>query len=301
MDELRAMRVFAAVAEAEGFASAAKQLSMSPPAVTRDVANLEHHLGARLLLRSTRRVRLTEAGARYLKDVRAILAEIDQAKISLDGAQHDLTGRITVTAPVTFGRLHVAAHVMSFKRHHPGIAVDIRLHDRVVDLAQEGIDVAIRIAHLPDSSVMAQRVGSVSRILCAAPSYLKERGIPKQLADLRTHDCIGRSDAGAVWRFREKGRTRTMRLKPHFTTNSIDVAIKAAESGLGLVQLLSYQAAALISAGQLKVVLGSYEPEPLPIHVVHLEGRRAPQRVRAFVDDIAGKLRREFHVRTRIK
>ena len=293
MDLVRSMRVFVAVAESGGFASAAKRLRMSPPAVTRDVAALEEHLGCKLLLRSTRHVRLSSAGSRYILDARRILSELEDAEQSLIGAHRELSGRIVLTAPVMFGRLHVAAHILGFARQYPAVAFDIRLLDRVIDMMEEGIDVAVRIAHLADSTATAIRVGSVRRVLCAAPGYLLEHGTPQSLADLRRLDAIGLSASALGWSFSKSGRSRIVQKTPRFITNSIETAIDAAKSGLGLVQLLSYQATSTLKSGELQAVLEEYEPDPVPVHILHLEGRAASRRVRAFIDHLIEHLRRD--------
>lgn len=211
---------------------------------------------------ATRRVRLTEAGSGYLANARRILGEIDEAEQSLAGAHGDLIGRVTVTAPVMFGRLHVGPHMLAFRAENPGIQFDLRLLDRVADLLEEGIDVAIRIAHLPSSSATAIRVGSVRRVLCASPAYLARHGTPRTLADAAKHDAI---TLGNAWEFAEDGKKKTLaQPKPRFLTNSIENAIEAALAGMGLVQLLSYQVSGLIAAGRLRRVLSSLEPEPCP-------------------------------------
>src|SRR5690606_6801626 len=191
MDKISGMRVFIAVAEAGGFAPAARQLGLSPPAVTRAIAALEERIGTRLLHRTTRLVKLTEAGARFLVDARRILAEIEEAEAAAAGDHARPRGLLTVTAPVLFGRMHVAPVVLDFLELHPEVSVRLLLLDRVTDLLDEGIDVALRIAHLPDSSLNAVRVGSVRRVACAAPAYLDRRGTPVVPADLAGHDTIG--------------------------------------------------------------------------------------------------------------
>jgi DNA-binding transcriptional LysR family regulator len=293
MDRLDAMRAFVAVGEAQGFAPAARRLGLSPPAVTRAVAALEERVGTRLLHRTTRIVRLTDAGARFLADCRRILGELDEAEASAAGSHTKPAGLLTVTAPVLFGRLFVAPVVIDFLKRHPAVSVRTILLDRVADLIEEGLDVGIRIAHLPDSSMAAIRVGEVRRVVCAAPDYLARRGIPKTPADLARHDVIsfGSADGPVSWPFVVRGRSDPVTPPARLMVNTADVAVSAAIGGYGLTQVLSYQAAAAVRARKLRIVLAEFEQPPIPIHVVHAEGRRANARVRAFVDFAARRLR----------
>jgi DNA-binding transcriptional LysR family regulator len=292
MDRLESMRVFVAVAEAEGFAPAARQLAMSPAAVTRAVAALEERIGAQLLRRTTRIVRLTEAGGRFLADCKRILAEIEEAESSAAGSHTEPRGQLAVTAPVMFGRMYVAPVALDFLARHPHLTARLLFLDRVVDLIDEGLDIAVRIAHLPDSSLRAVQVGSVRRVICAAPAYLAARGTPRTPADLAAHAAIGFS-AGAVaepWTF-ASGDTASPPMQ--LVANSNDVAIAAAIAGRGLARVLSYQIAPELRAGRLEAVLADFEPPPVPISVVYAEARRAPAKVRAFVDFAVERLRAE--------
>ena len=297
MDLLKSMRSFVAVADLGGFAPAARSLGLSPPAVTRDVAALEKRFGCKLLQRTTRHVRLTEAGSRYLSDARRILSEISEAEASVVGAHGDLRGRIVVTAPATFGRLHVGPLVVDFSRRHPRIVFTTLFLDRVIDLVEEGVDVAVRIAHLPDSSATAVRVGSVRHLLCAAPAYLAEYGEPMTPADLERMQAIDFTQSQLPWTVRAAGRQTAVRPPTRFVANSVDLAIEAAAAGCGVVRLLSYQAAEPLAAGRLRRVLEPFEPAPIPVHVVHLDGRAAPKRIRSFIDYLVAELRRELKLR----
>jgi DNA-binding transcriptional LysR family regulator len=291
MDRLENMGVFVAVAEEGGFAAAGRRLSLSPPSVTRAVAALEAHLGVTLLHRTTRAVRLTDAGQRYLGDCKRILADIAEADVLAVGAHAELGGRIALTAPVMLGRALVAPVLFDFLAKHPKVGVRALFVDRVVDLLDEGIDVAIRIAELPESAATAVRVGSVRRVVCAAPSYLKERGVPHRPTELGRHDAIGffGSSNTAGWSFSKHGRAAS----PAFplVVNSADVAVQAALAGRGLLRALTYQVERELRSGKLRTVLTAYEPRPLPVHLVLPEGRRASARVRAFVDFAVEKLR----------
>ncbi len=290
VDRLETMRVFVAVAETRGFAPAARRLALSPPAVTRAVAALEERVGTRLLHRTTRIVRLTEAGSRFLADCKRILGEIEEAEASAAGSHAEPRGQLGVTAPVMFGRMYVAPVVLDFLARHPRVTARMLFLDRLTDLIEEGLDVAVRIAHLPDSSLHAVRVGSVRRVVCASPEYLAERGAPRTPADLSQHDAIVFSLGAAPeeWSF---ASGETLNPASRLIVNSNDVAIAAAVAGGGVARVLSYQIAPELRAGKLQVVLAEFEPPPIPISVVYAEGRRAAGKVRAFVDFAVDRLR----------
>ncbi len=300
MDRWQGMRVFVRVAESGGFAGAARALHMSPPAVTRAVAALEARIGARLLTRTTRRVALTEAGARYLEDCRRILAEIEEADAVAAGAMAIPTGTLTVTAPVQFGRLYVLPVMSAYLDLYPAVAARALFLDRVIDLVEEGADVALRIGLLPDSGLSAIRVGSVRSVVCAAPAYLERHGTPLEPGDLTRHTIIGRSDRALVteWRFGPE-RRMAVPVRPRLVCNTIDGALAAAIDGRGIVRLLSYQVAPALAEGRLVRLLPAHEGPPMPIHVVSPEGRRAPAKVRAFVDLAVERLRADPRVNPR--
>lgn len=295
MDRLDSLRVFVAVAEDSGFAAAARRLGLSPPAVTRAVAALEARIGARLLHRTTRIVRPTEAGQRFLVDARRILAELEEAEASAAGAQSEPRGTLTLTAPVLFGRLHVAPLVFAFRRAHPQVAVRLLLIDRVVDLLEEGVDLALRIADLPDSSLSALRVGSLRRQVVGSPDYLARRGRPSRPDDLAEHEAIAFAAGGAPrdWTFGSGPTRRTVRPRASLFVNNADVAVAAALDGLGLTRVLSYQVAAELADGRLEAVLEDFRTPDIPVHLVHPEGRRASARLRAFLDFAVPRLRAE--------
>ena len=281
MDRWQAMRVFVRVAETAGFAGAARQLNMSPPAVTRAVAAREARIGTRLLTRTTRTVKLTEAGGRYLEDCRRILAEIEEAEAAASGAGATPSGALTVTAPVQFGRLYVLPVITEHLARHPAVTTQALFLDRVINMVEEGVDVGIRIGQLPASGLTAIRVGSVRRVLCAAPAYLDRRGTPVGARDLRDHAVIGSTGTGSVaWAPR-----------PRLTCNTVDSVLAAALAGQGIARLLSYQIAPSVSEGHLRIVLDDPNEAPMPIHVVSAEGRRAPAKVRTFIDLAVARLR----------
>lgn len=295
MDRWQGMRVFVRVAESGGFAGAARALHMSPPAVTRAVAALEAAIGTRLLTRTTRTVRLTEAGARYLEDCRCILAEIEEAEAAAAGAAATPSGTLTVTAPVQFGRLYVLPLIADYLDRYPAMAARALFLDRVVNLVEEGAEVALRIGDLPDSGLSAIRVGGVRSVVCAAPAYLDRHGHPQAPGDLTGHAVIGRSDHAAEWRF-GPGRKTAVPVRPRLTCNTVDGALAAALDGRGIVRLLSYQVAPALVEGRLVRLLAEHEGLPMPVHVVSPEGRRAPAKVRAFIDLAVARLRADPRV-----
>ena len=293
MDRISSMEVFVAVGEAQGFALAARRLGLSPPAVTRSISALEQQLGVKLLQRTTRIVRLTDAGARYLLDCKRLLAEIQDVERALSGAEGELRGQLSVTASVMFGRLFVAPLLLAFLEENPKVSVRAVLVDRVVDLIEEGLDVGVRIAHLQDASFTAIRVGSVRQVVCASPGFLKKHGVPRTPRELADCPSIAFSGdrAAPPWSFRVGKKTVSVRPRSRLLVNSAEVAAEGAVSGSGVTRALSYQVAAELKAGRLRVILSEFEPEPIPIHVVHREGRQAAARVRSFVDFAVAQLR----------
>lgn len=296
MDRLHLIGVFAAVVDTGGFAGAARKLGISPPAVTRAINELENHLGVRLLTRTTRVVRVTDAGARYAEDCRRILAEMDEADAAASGLHGAPRGLLTVTAPVLFGARFVTPIVTDYLLRYPDTSASCWFLDRVVNLIDEGVDVAVRIGELPDSSMQATRVGEVRRVVCASPAYLAERGTPQTPDDLARHTLIA---ARAVtpkseWHFKLAGALRGVRVQPRLATTSNDAALAAAVAGFGLTRLFSYQVADQLRAGSLLALLQDHEPAPLPVHVAHREGRHANRKVRAFLDLVIEALRADM-------
>lgn len=293
MDRLHLMSIFVAVAEAESFARAGRQLGMSPPAVTRAVSALEERLGVRLLTRTTRIVRTTEAGQRYLEDARRIIAEVDEADEAAAGVNAEPRGRLAITAPVLFGRMFVTPVVVEYLQRHPAVNVSALFLDRIVNLIEEGLDVGIRIGHLPDSSMKAIKVGQVRSVTCASPGYLKAHDLPRSPEDLHRHTLVSASGVSPTpeWKFSLEGKPYGIRTRPRMTVTTNDAAIESALRGFGITRLLSYQIAPYLASGQLKIVLSEYELPPLPIHVIHREGRHSAAKVRTFVDMIVNHLR----------
>jgi DNA-binding transcriptional LysR family regulator len=286
MDRFDAMQAFVAVAERQSFASAARKLKLSPSAITRLVAALEERLGARLLQRTTRSVTLTDAGTRYLERARRILADVEEAERAAESERTRPSGRLVVSAPVGFGRLHVSPVMSAYLKRYPDVAGELRLEDRIVSLVEDGIDLAVRVGELADSTLVARHVGSMRRIVVASPAYLKARGEPKTPAAIATHDLIqfGASAGLADWRFVEAGKDIRVASTPRFVTNSSDAAIQYTVDGGGLTRVLAYQAADALKAGKVKVVLEKFEQPPQPIHIVYPTSRLLSAKVRAFID-----------------
>lgn len=284
MEQLKALRTFVAVAEHASFAEAARRLGLSPTTVTRTIASLEASLGILLLVRTTRSVRLTDDGTSFLEKCRAGLAEIDEAFSTARGGNISPRGTLTITAPVMFGRRHVVPIVTDLLRKYPDLNIRLLLLDRVVRLVEEGIDIAVRIADLPDSALHMLRIGEVRRVLSASPDYLRDRGVPTQTSHLRHHDLITIEDeigpsrgSGAV-----EGRRQGNALR--LSVNSMEAAIDAAVAGLGIVPSLSYQVADHIAAGKLTPVLVSSSEPSVPVSLLFQSGRRNSANVRAFVE-----------------
>ncbi|AWV05904.1 LysR family transcriptional regulator [Marilutibacter maris] len=290
MDRFHEMLVFQAVAERGGFAAAARQLGTSAPSVTRAVAALEARLGARLFHRTTRRVQLTDAGDRFLHECRRLLADLAEAEAAAAGTHATPRGRVGVTSSQLFGRGHVGPLLCTLLRRQPLISVHTLFVDRVVNLYEEHMDIAVRLGALAESSLRAVQVGQVRRMVCAAPSYLDAHGVPASPDALAGHACIqftGQSP-GPEWSF---GSGRSVRVHSRLTTDSADLAIAAAIAGDGCARLLSYQVAPALASGALVVVLAGFEPPPLPVHVLHHEGRRVSAKVRAVFDHLVEGLR----------
>jgi DNA-binding transcriptional LysR family regulator len=293
MDQMHLMNVFVAVGEEESFAAASRRMDLSPAAITRAVSALEEQLGVKLLSRTTRNVRLTEAGRRYLDDTRNILASIVEANEAVAGVNSAPRGNLSVTAPVLFGKVFVMPCIVRFLKEYPEVEVSAFFLDRMVNLTDEGIDVAIRIGHLPDSSLKALRVGAVRRILCASPEYLAKNGVPQHPADLLRHTIIAATGVSprVEWKFGAVDDPTMVRMKPRLTVTSNDAGIEAALSGLGICRLLSYQVSKELAEGCLKIILADYEEAPWPVHVVHRESKFGSSKVRNFIDRLVEHLR----------
>lgn len=284
MDKLRTLKTFISVAEHASFAQAARRLHMSPTTVSRAIAALEADLGVQLLRRTTRSVRLTDEGAYFLARCQAGVAEIDGAFDAARGGRSMPSGTLTVTAPVMFGRLHILPVVVELMQWYPELHVRLLLLDRVVRLVEEGVDVAVRIANLPDSSLHMLRVGEVQRVFSASPSYLAVRGRPESLADLRDHDVIWVEDEAGPHRGWGLDAVRRSGRPARLSVNNMDAAISAAVAGLGVVQALCYQITDDVAAGRLERILPDDADSALPVSLLFQSGRKDHPNVRAFIN-----------------
>jgi DNA-binding transcriptional LysR family regulator len=293
MDRFQEMHIFTTVAQEQGFSAAARRLGLSAASVTRAVAALELRIGTQLLIRTTRSVHLSEAGQRYLEDCRRILAEVQEAEDSAAGSHAEPRGQLTVTAPVLFGDLFVTPLMARYLAQYPDVTINAVLVDRIVNMVEEGIDVAVRIGDLPDSSQHAIRVGEVRRVICGSPEYFAKHGRPAHPQALAGAPVVATSAIGQqrTWPFLDDGEPLSVRPEPRLIVTANQAAITAACTGLGLTRVLSYQVASQVAAGALEIVLAEFELPPLPIHVVYQGGRKAPARIRSFVDFTAEALR----------
>ena len=294
MDRLDAMRLFVAVGDAGSLSAAARTLKIPLPTVSRKLALLEEHLGVRLVVRTTRKFVLTDPGRTYRESCRRLLNEVEDAERMAAGEYEAPRGRLYVTAPIVFGRLHVLPVALAFLKAYPEVDLRLSLLDRISDMIEDGIDVALRIAHLADSSLIAARVGAVRLVTCAAPSYLKANGTPRAPSDLIQHHCIASANLSATdrWSYRIEGEEQTVAIRSRLAVTTAEAAIDAAIAGIGITRVLSYQAAAAIKSGKLKLILRPFELPEIPVSLVHPEARLTPPKVRAFLDFAAPRLRK---------
>jgi len=292
MDRFETLTAFVAVADQRGFAAAARALGTAPPAITRAVAALERHLGVTLFHRSTRAVSLTDDGAAFLDRARRILAELREAEQIVMGGRSAPRGQLLVTAPVMFGRLHVLPVISALLEEYDGLNARMLLLDRNVRIVEEGIDVAVRIGALADSVLRGVTIGSVRQTIVASPDYLARSGVPTIPADLVNHRCITGSGprVGTTWLFGRMGDTQ-VQVASRLIVNTVDATIAAAETGVGLANLLSYQSAEAIKAGRLVPVLEDYAPAPMPVSLLYDAGRAAMPAVRAFIEAMRERAR----------
>jgi DNA-binding transcriptional LysR family regulator len=291
MDRLLTLEMFVAVASEGGFAAAARKLGSSPPAVTRGIAALEARLGTSLFHRSTRAVALTDAGAAFLEQARRILADLAGAERELRGAEAEPRGQLHLTAPVMFGRLHVLPVVGELMAQHRDLMVRMMLIDRNVRIVEEGIDVAVRIGALADSSLKAVRIGAVRQMLVASPGYLARRGAPRAAADLAGHELIGAMGPRSTteWPL-ASGRWR-LDPRPRLVLNTVDGILAAAEAGQGIANLLSYQVIDALDAGRLISLLPEEQPPALPVHLLFEPSRAGLPAVRLFIAAMKARAR----------
>lgn len=293
MDRIDEMQVFVSVAELGGFAGAARQLNLSAPTVTRAIASLEQHVGVALFVRTTRFVRLTEAGEKYLLDCRRILRDLEESEAQAAGAHLAPQGKLVIAAPVLFGQRLLLPLLVEFLQAHPAVSARALLVDRQVHLGEEGIDAAFRMGDLPDSAMVATPLGFIRRVVCASPEYLQAQGCPQHPQQVRDHALVvsaadGRSDR---WVFVDGGNSLEIDIEPRLEVSTNEAAITAAIAGWGLTRVMSYQISDALQQGQLQRVLQAYEAKPVPVWLINQEGRRAAAKLRTFIAFASERLR----------
>lgn len=303
MDRIDAMRVFVSALDEGSLAAAGRVLGRSPAAVTRAITFLENHVGVQLLHRTTRSIRLSEAGERYAAACRRILTDLEEADMLAAGERGAPRGLLSITAPLVSGSRILRPILDAFLELQPAVKARLLLLDRTVSLVDEGIDVGLRIAHLPDSSLIATRVGEVRKVLCASPAYLDSAAPLESPADLTHQRCIQMNAFGQEsWNFppvRGSSVTRHVMIEPRLVVNTVEAAVESALEGRGITRVLSYQIAEEVAAGRLRILLAEDEPKPLPVHLITPEGRLSVPKVRAFFDFAAPRLKAEFARRQR--
>jgi DNA-binding transcriptional LysR family regulator len=293
MDRLESMSMLIAVAEAGSLSAAGRRLNVPLTTVSRKIADLEAYLGSQLIQRSSRRITLTEAGAAYIDACRRILEQIGEAERAASGEYQAPRGELIVTAPIVFGRLHMLPVIIDFLKAYPEIDIRLIQADRNINLLDEHIDLALRIGTLPDSSLRATRIGSVTRVVCGSPDYFAARGQPAAPEDLHSHDCITSDVLTAAnnWTFVRGQAELTVAVRSRLFVSTAEAAIDGAIAGLGLARVLSYQAAVAIADGRLTRALQSFEPAALPVNLIHAGGRLVPLKLRAFLDFATPRLK----------
>ena len=293
MDRFEAMWTLLAAVDGGSLSAASRTLRVPLATVSRRVSDLEAHLRTQLLVRTSRRLSLTEAGRAYVAAARRILDDLDDAERAAAGEYHAPRGHLTITAPVMFGRLHVEPVVLAFLKAYPDITVRLMLADHLVNLVDDHIDVAVRVGRLPDSSMLAARLGEIGWVTCASPCYLLEHGTPATPAELERHDCIAFEGlySSVRWTFAVAGAPVPVPIRPRLTVNTADAAISAAIAGSGITRVLSYQVAAAIESGTLQLILRSHAPEPMPAHLIYPAQTLLPLKLRAFLDFATPRLK----------
>lgn len=292
MDRLESMSIFLAVVETGGFSAASRKLGVPLATISRKVSELEAHLKARLLNRSTRRVELTDVGKSYLIACKRIVSDVEVAERTAAGEYAVPKGELIITAPIGFGRMHLLPVVVEFLSAYPDIDVRLMLTDRVVSLLEEHVDLALRIGELPDSSMVAARLGYTRQVVCASPAYLNAHGIPKTPKELEAHQCITMQVLVSMpWEFLSGTKATAVPVHARLMVSTAEAAIDAAVAGVGVARVLSYQIAPMLAAGKLVTILEGYGPPPLPVSLVYTGGRILPLKLRAFLDFSSQRLK----------
>src|SRR5262250_1495358 len=296
MDRLDAMTILVAAADTGSLSAASRHLRIPLATVSRRVSELEEHLNVRLLFRSNRKLVLTDAGRSYVASCRQIIEEIAEIERTASGEYRAPQGELTISVSAVLGRTHVLPVVVEFQRTFPDIRVRLQFTDRFVNLLEEHVDVAVRVGELPDSSMIAKRVGLIRKMLCASPAYLKSRGTPKTLLDLATHDCVIHETYSTphVWGFVSEGTTQMIHVPSRLTVNLGEAAVAAAVAGAGIARVLSYLIEDLLRSRSLITLLEAYEPSPRPVSVVYPSQRQVPLKLRVFLDFAVPRLRKRL-------
>jgi DNA-binding transcriptional LysR family regulator len=293
MDRIEAMTTLLAVVEAGSLSAASRKLRVPLTTVSRRISDLEAHLKTQLLNRTSRRVTLTDAAETYVQSCRRILDEVEEAERVVSGEYRAPQGELTVTASMVLGRAHVVPVAAAFLKAYPDILLRLRLSDRVIGLQEEHVDLGIRIGPLPDSGIVARRIGSVRRVVCASPDYLSSRGRPETPKDLASHDVV--SFTGFVhaesWDFQIRGAAASVPVRSRLQVDAADAVVEAALAGTGIIRLFSYHVAQAVRDGRLSLLLEEFETPPLPVNIVYLGGGLLPLKVRAFLDFAAPRLK----------
>lgn len=294
MDRFEAMRTLLAAVDGGSLSAASRSLRLPLATVSRRISDLERRLGAQLLVRTSRRLQLTEEGSGYVAASRRILDELDDAERTVSGEYRAPRGELAVTAPIMFGKLHIAPIVHEFLAAYPDVSVRLILLDGVIDLVEAHVDVALRIGHLPDSALVARRLGDVRWLFCASPEYLDRRGKPDHPLAIAGHDCIAFEGLQRLrdWPFVEDGKARSIALQPRFSVNTADAVIDATSAGLGISRVMSYQAADVINRGRVSPILAPFWTPPIPVHLVYGQRQQQPLKLRAFLDFVTPRLQR---------
>ena len=296
MDRLEAMSILLEAIESGSLSGAGRRLGMPLATVSRKISELEAHLRTRLVQRSARRLTLTDSGRSYVAACKRILEDVGEAERAASGEYSAPKGSLIITAPIVFGRLHVLPAAIAFLKAYPDITIKIVQADRLLNLQEEHVDLAVRIGTLPDSGLVAMKVGAIRRVTCASPAYFAERGAPQGPDKLSAHDCItfeGLASADA-WTFRTGGSDKSIAIRSRLVVNTAEAAVDAAIAGLGITRVLSYQIAKAVRAGALAVALEEFEPAPWPVSLVHAAQGLLPLKLRAFLDFAAPRLKADL-------
>ena len=292
MDRFEAIRTLVAAVDGGSLSAASRTLGIPLPTVSRRVSDLEALLGSQLLVRTSRKLLLTEAGAAYVAASRRVLEELAEAERAASGEYRAPRGELLITAPIMFGKLHVAPIIHEFLKAYPEVRVRLVLSDGILNLVESHIDVAVRISHLPDSTLIARRVGQIRWVTCASPAFLRRRGMPAAPAELREYECIAFEglELGRDWSFAGPLGEQIIVIRPRYSVSTADAVIAAAAADVGIARVRCYQAAQSVREGRLVSILDDWAPASVPVQIVHAARQHQPLKLRAFLDFVAPRL-----------